>query len=158
VTSVIEQHDRTALLTRAGLESKTIHESLNQICASVVMMSGADQSEINVINGDTLHHVAYYPTPFTEGKTEYFADESACQIVVATGMPLVLDDVRDHPMCASQWWVGTIESYIGVPLMFEGETFGALCAFTLTPTRWTNGQLIVMQGLARLVEASLPRR
>lgn len=154
---MIEHRDRTALLTRAGLESKTIHDSLNQICASAVMMSGADQSEINVINGDKVQHVAYYPTPFKEGRAEYFADETACQIVVHTGMPLVLDDVRDHPMCADQWWVGAIESYLGVPLQFEGEVFGALCVFTGTPVHWTNGQLIVLQGLAGLVEASLPR-
>jgi GAF domain-containing protein len=148
--------DHTDLLRRAGLDVRNINDRLNQVCASAVMMSGADCAEINVLNGERLNNVAHYPDEgFRRLNIEYISTESACIIAVATNEPLVLEDINDHPLCANKPWMGELKSYLGVPIRYEGEPFAALCVFTLTQVKWTPGHVVVMEGLARLAEASL---
>lgn len=148
---------RMDLLDRAGLLGKEVSERLTQIASAAVILTEADQCEINVIAGDDQKHLAWWPPYAPDVKPVEVAEESACLVVVQSGQPLILDDVQDHPHCAAQSWAGTrINSYLGVPISFENIVVGSLCVFSLAHKHWTRGELTAMAGMASLVEASFP--
>lgn len=157
MTLTLDDPRRMDLLERAGLLGKETSERLTQIASAAVMLTEADQCEINVITGDDQKHIAWWPDYPPRAKRVDVAEESACVIVVQYGQPLVLDDVKDHPHCAKQAWAGTrINSYLGVPIAFEDVVVGSLCVFSLAYKHWTRGEQTAMQGMASLVEASFP--
>jgi len=157
MTLTLEDPLRMDLLDRAGLLGKETSVRLTQIASAAVVLTEADQCEINVIAGDEQRHIAYWPVYGPEDETVDVADESACVIVVQSEQPLILDDVKTDPHCARQTWAGTrINSYMGVPISYENVVVGSLCVFSLAHKHWTRGELTAMQGMASLVEASFP--
>jgi GAF domain-containing protein len=156
VTLALDDPVRLDLLHRAGLLGKGISARLTQIASAAVALTSADQCELNIIVADEQRHVAWWPTdgvPQVPGP----ADESACMLVVLSEQPLILDDVFANPHCANTPWAGTtINSYLGVPVRFEGTVVGSLCVFSLAHHHWTAGELAAMTGMASLVEACFP--
>lgn len=92
------------------------------------------------------------------GLHEPFASEretpishSVCQHVVASGEPLVVEDARLHPLVRDNPAIRTLGmvAYLGVPLFDSaGVAYGAFCAFSGEPRRWTAADLEILSTLA----------
>jgi len=84
-------------------------------------------------------------------------DESFCQDVVGTGVPLMMADAWNEPAFADR---GTLaRAYAGFPLTTEdGHVLGALCAFDESPRDWSRRDIDVLTALATAVTWEIQRR
>jgi PAS domain S-box-containing protein len=84
-------------------------------------------------------------------------DESFCQDVVGTGVPLVMADAWNEPGFVDR---GTkARAYAGFPLTTEeGHVLGALCTFDETPRNWSQRDIDVLTALATAVTWEIQRR
>jgi signal transduction histidine kinase len=92
------------------------------------------------------------------GLREPFASEretpishSVCQHVVASGQPIIIEDARLHPLLRDNLAIPTLGmvAYLGVPLFDSaGVAYGAFCAFSGEPRRWTAADLEILTALA----------
>lgn len=92
------------------------------------------------------------------GLREPFASEretpishSVCRHVVASGQPIIIEDARLHPLVRDNLAIPTLGmiAYLGVPLFDSaGVAYGAFCAFSGEPRRWTAADLEILTALA----------
>jgi GAF domain-containing protein len=79
---------------------------------------------------------------------------SLCQHAVDSREPLVLSDVRDHPLLRQSLAIrdlGVI-AYAGVPLITDdGHVLGTLCVIDHRPRAWTADELDILADLAHAV-------
>jgi GAF domain-containing protein len=145
------------LIERAGLNDHGLDVRLNRMCATAVRITRADQAEINISNHEHQQFLGLCPVPRVNGPAG-LSKESGCIFVVTHDIMVVLDDVRTHPHFASKAWAGKrVQSYIGLPVHFEGVAVASLCAYTVNePHHWTDPEILVMQGVAKMVEACFP--
>ncbi len=90
------------------------------------------------------------PEPFASER-ETPISHSVCQHVVASGRPLIVEDARLHPLVQDNPGVLTLGmiAYLGVPLFdSEGVAYGAFCAFSGEPRRWTAADVEILNTLA----------
>ena len=80
-----------------------------------------------------------------------------CQDVVATGKPLVVNDVQADLELSER---GTkLRAYAGVPLTTDdGNVLGAFCALDSAPRTWTDRDIAILTALASGVVSEIQRR
>lgn len=89
-------------------------------------------------------------------------DETFCQIVVATGEPLVIADTtldprfRRHPFVVGD---PGIRFYAGMPLVLDGDKcVGTLCAIGIEPRIFSERDKLILADLAAVVQTGLELR
>jgi GAF domain-containing protein len=147
----------TELIERAGLNDHGLDVRLSRICAAAVSITHADQAEVNINNHHNQQFVGLWPEPRLNGPVAT-SGTSACTFVVSNDQMLVLDDVRIHSHTGVQSWAGVVvESYIGIPVHYQGVAVASLCCYTIhTKHHWTEPEILVMRGFANMVEACFP--
>ncbi len=85
---------------------------------------------------------------------------SYCKHPATTGRELVVTNSLEHPLVQEN--LGTTETgvraYAGIPLRFEGETVGTLCAFDARPREWSPADLDKLRQLAHRAAAQIRAR
>jgi len=84
-----------------------------------------------------------------------------CLPVVGSGRPLVIEDVREHPLVREHPAVDAlgIGAYAGLPLRdSEGHVLGTLCAIDGRPRPWAPSDLAVLDDLAAACSTELSLR
>ena len=87
--------------------------------------------------------------------------ESLCVHVVATGAPLLVEDLVDDRRLGDDGSVRRVglRSYAGVPVLSAtGHVIGALCVGDVLPRTWSDQQLAVLSDLAATVGDALALR
>jgi GAF domain-containing protein len=80
-------------------------------------------------------------------------ERSVCQYAVASGAPLVLEDMRVDPAFKNHPAVvdGTVAAYLGIPLIdHDDNAIGTLCVFDVKPRQWGSGHIQVLSDLAKI--------
>ncbi len=93
------------------------------------------------------------------GRREAPLSRSLCRHVAATGLPLAIDDARDHPLVQEDplLWLGEA-AYLGAPVRTaDGVVHGVLCAIDSHPRPWTHGEVEAIRDLALLAAVALER-
>jgi formate hydrogenlyase transcriptional activator len=85
---------------------------------------------------------------------------SFCKHVVGSCEPLIVPDVRTHPLFRSQPVVeGQVFAYAGVPLVTsDGYALGTFCVIDWRPREWTGQDIDVLRGLAASTMAEIGLR
>lgn len=81
-------------------------------------------------------------------------DRSVCQHAVIAGEPLIVEDARIHPILKDHPAVldGTLVAYAGIPLIDDSDhAIGTLCVWDSGPRQWSQGHILILRDLARLV-------
>jgi formate hydrogenlyase transcriptional activator len=75
---------------------------------------------------------------------------SFCKHVVGAREPLIVHDVRTHPLfCDPPPPEGSVMSYAGIPLITaEGHALGTFCVIDWRPREWTRGEIDLLSVLA----------
>ncbi|HEX8391151.1 MAG TPA: EAL domain-containing protein [Longimicrobium sp.] len=95
--------------------------------------------------------------PYTAGtgdewraRREAPLSRSLCRVTVQGGLPLLLEDARQHPAVRAEpaLWLGEV-GYAGVPFLdADGRVAGALCVADRMPRAWTQEDADTLSSLA----------
>lgn len=85
---------------------------------------------------------------------------SFCQHAVAMGVPLVIEDARQHPLVRQDpATMRGVIAYAGVPLVTsDGHALGTLCVIDFQPRRWSEGEVQTLAELAAVVVTKIELR
>ena len=85
-------------------------------------------------------------------------DNSIGKYAVASGRPLIVDDITTHPVLADHPYAldGRIRAYAAFPLHDAGgNAVGTLSAWDSRPRPWTSGQLQILEDLSAAAHAKI---
>lgn len=154
ISATISDPARLRALYATGLLDSAPEEVYDRITRAAAAALDAPLSSMTLIDADRQYFKSSVgmdlPDPaFRETPLE----RSVCQYAVASGAPLVLEDMRadpafkDHPAVVD----GTVAAYLGIPLIdHDDNAIGTLCVFDVKPRQWGSGHLQVLSDLAKI--------
>ncbi len=160
--SLLTRPDRLAALRRTALLDTPPEEAFDRLTRMAARLLGTPVSLISLVADDHqfFKSATGLPEPWASRRSNPISF-SFCGQVVATGEPLVLEDVRRHPLLRHNpvirelGWV----AYAGVPLVTrQGHTIGALCVIDKTPRLWSERDIALLQDLAASVATEIELR
>ena len=160
--SLLTRPDRLAALRRTALLDTPPEEAFDRLTRMAARLLGTPVSLISLVADDHqfFKSATGLPEPWASRRVNPISF-SFCGQVVATGEPLVLEDVRRHPLLRHNpvirelGWV----AYAGVPLVTRnGHTIGALCVVDKTPRLWSERDIALLQDLAASVATEIDLR
>jgi GAF domain-containing protein len=86
---------------------------------------------------------------------------SFCQYVVASGLPLVIEDARNHPLVRDNPAIIDLEivAYAGVPLVTTtGQVLGSFCVIDTVPRTWSADELALLRDFAAMALTEIALR
>jgi GAF domain-containing protein len=122
-------------------------EQFNAVCAAAAQLLEADRSSIMMI----LENEAVVVASTRAGDVvTHPVKQSYCQNMVQTRGPLCISDSTKHALvCTSDFsHVGGIRSYLGVPLIRNGQVIGGLCVWCYRERTWTPAEVSVLTSFA----------
>ena len=150
--SVIADPDRLRVLNGTGLLDAVPDETLRRTVSLVAEALSVPSVAVCLVD-QTRQYLACgvgFPAGMAESEAVSL-DRSIAKYIVASGRPLVIDDVRadttlrHHPAVRD----GGMASYLGVPLTSaDGFTVGALCAWDSKPRPWSDAHVSLLSDLA----------
>jgi GAF domain-containing protein len=154
LSSIISDPARLRALYATGLLDSAPEEVYDRITRAAAAALDAPLASMTLVDADRqffkssvgmdLPDPAFRETPL---------ERSVCQYAVASGAPLVLEDMRVDPVFRKHPAVvdGTVVAYLGIPLIDPDENaIGTLCVFDVKPRQWGSGHLQVLGDLAKI--------
>src|SRR5512134_3254698 len=144
--------DRLAAVRRTALLDAAPEESFDRLTRLAARLLGAPVALLSLVTDDRqfFKSATGLPEPWATRRGAPLA-YSICRHVVETGTPLVVDDVRRHPLLRSNLaarelgWI----AYAGVPLVTgQGFAVGALSVIDAAPRLWSERDIALLQDLA----------
>jgi PAS domain S-box-containing protein len=162
LTAALSDPARRAALGRTGLLDTPPEEAFDRVTRLAQRLLGVPVALISLVDADRQFFKSQV------GLSEPAASErgtplslSFCQHVVATGLPLVVEAVRAHPVVSGDpaFEALGIEAYIGVPIRSpDGHVLGSLCGVDVAVHAWTADDEEALGDLVALVEAEIALR
>jgi PAS domain S-box-containing protein len=154
--------DRLAALRRTGLLDTPPEEAFDRLTRLASRILEAPVALVSLVDRDRqfFKSAVGFPEGWTDAR-ETPLSHSLCQHVVATGVPLAVEDARDHPILAASPAIASMGmvSYAGVPLSAsDGHVLGAFCVLDATPRDWTDREVEVLRDLAASVVTEIELR
>ncbi|HEY0779673.1 MAG TPA: EAL domain-containing protein [Gemmatirosa sp.] len=155
---------RLAAVRRTALLDTATDEAFDRFTRLAARLLGTPAAMVTLLDADRQFCKSAVgldmPAPPKPAPSLPFS-HSFCQHVVASGVPLVLDDVRVDPVHGDNGAIvdfGAV-AYAGVPLRTaEGHVIGTFCAVDRTPRAWDPADVAVLTDLARAVMAEIELR
>lgn len=130
---------------------------LNRIARLAAQLLRSGSAQVSLLTDvQTIAGGAGLPAEVIGGRTPLA--ESLCTVTASCGEPLIVPDARaddrvaDLPPVVS----GAVGSYLGVPLVTEGNrTVGAMCVFDRGPRGWSAADVALLEQLACSAAAEL---
>jgi len=97
-----------------------------------------------------LHGAAGVPESVASSR-ELPLSHSFCQHVVTSEAPLIIEDVRSHPLVRENLAISEfgVVAYAGIPLRTkDGQILGSFCAIDTQPRRWTEQEIALLTDFA----------
>ncbi len=150
----ISQLDRLDAVHATGLVGRGADARLDELAETATALLGVPVSMISLLDEDRQHFVGKRGLDGlgVEGDSIPWS-ESFCRHPVATGRPLIINDVSQHPLVAGlpipvadDVVVG---AYAGIPIVDDnGHVLGTTCAIDVAPRDWTQDELATLRSVA----------
>ncbi len=161
VAAVVLDPDRLHALRATGLLDSPPEPEFDRVVELAAEALGAPTAAISLVDSDRQFFKSEArPSGTPEPPRERSLAYSLCQYAVGTGQPLVVEDAREDPVLSQNRSVveNDLVAYVGVPLAdAEGHALGTLCVWDSQPRQWSRGHVQILEDLARLIVARLPR-
>ncbi len=149
---VLSDPDRLAALRRLRVLDAPPDPTFDRLTQLAAELLEAQIALLTIVDADRQFFLSAYGLPeplrsVRETPLEY----SICQHAVATGRPLIVNDIRTHPALATTPAVADlgVSAYAGMPLVTgEGHAVGSLCVMDVVPREWPDGGLAFLATLA----------
>ena len=151
LADAIANQARLEALRRTALLDSAPEETFDRLTRMATVVLRAPVALVTLLDGHRHFFKSQcgLPEPFATTR-ETPLTHSFCKHVVGSCEPLVVPDVRTHPLFRSRPVVeGSVISYAGVPLLTsEGYALGTFCVLDWRPREWTGEEIGILRGLA----------
>ena len=154
--------DRLAELERTGLLDSASEEAYDRLTKIATQSLGAPVSLVSLVAGDRQFFKSACGLPEELGGIrETPLSHSTCKHVVASGAPLIVGDMHEHPLLKDTLAVSElgVRAYLGYPLFSgPGVVIGSFCVIDMKPRVWTDREAGLVEDLAAVVSAEIAMR
>ncbi len=154
--------DRLAELERTGLLDSATEEAYDRLTKIATQSLGAPVSLVSLVAGDRQFFKSACGLPDELGGIrETPLSHSTCKHVVASGAPLIVGDMHEHPLLKDTLAVSElgVRAYLGYPLFSgPGIVIGSFCVIDMKPRVWTEREAGLVEDLAAVVSAEIAMR
>ncbi|MCO7218363.1 diguanylate cyclase domain-containing protein [Klenkia sp. PcliD-1-E] len=145
-------------MTDLDLADLPIDPELDGVLRLAVMLTGAGQAVINLLDGSWQYQLARTGSGWSRSPRH----ESLCQTAARSRVTVAVGDASAVPAFAGNPWVdgrrGHVRLYASTPLQVAGVIVGTLCVHDDTPGDLTGAHIAALEDLAALVVVLLQRR
>lgn len=120
-----------------------------RICYTVCQLLDVDAAQLNVVTDTQQVYIAEWPRV---SRPPVALSNSGCREVVLANDMIAIEDTLAHPIMCQMPWTLSWRGYLGVPLHYDGQTIGSLCALTVKKRAWTSIERVSLEALAELSE------
>ncbi len=133
--------------------AQTARREAQRIVLLAIEYLNADHAAINVITQDGQVTISSTDVAVDAPGAIRPREQSWCQHVIAIGDVLAVREGRSHALVAGTEPAisGEVASYLGYPIVVQGEIVGALCVYDDLPREWTE---LDSRRLGQLAEAA----
>lgn len=147
---VLSDADRMTALHNTGLLDDAPRRALDQFAELTAEAVGIRYAALWIVADDRQVCLgSNHPNAHVE--ESYPLHESIGKYAVASGQPLIIDDITKHPLLADHIHAlsGQIRAYAAFPLHdVGGNAVGTLSVWDTRPQPWTNGQVQILEDLS----------
>ena len=154
---VLADPDRLTALGKAGLLNGAPRLALDQFAELTAEALGVPYAAVSIIAEDRQIRLGCND-PAAGAHRSVPLEESICKYAVASGQPLIVDDITQHPLLADHPVAlrGAIRAYAAFPLHDDGgNAVGTLSAWDDHPRRWTGAQIQILEDLTTAARAKV---
>ena len=154
---VLTDADRLTALHDTGLLDGAPRLALDQFAELTAEALGIPYAAVWIVADDRQVCLeSNHPDAHT--KKSHPLEKSIGKYAVASGRPLIVDDITTHPVLADHPYAldGRIRAYAAFPLHDAGgNAVGTLSAWDDRPRRWTGGQVQILEDLSAAAHAKI---
>ncbi len=146
-------------MLRSGLTGAQPDAALDGLVRLAKKLCGTDSAEINLVGADELRFVAACGLG-TPGQPVPRELTFCTWTILDPDRPMIVPDARADARFAQNPFVldGTIGTYAGVPLIFDGQAIGTMCVHDPTPNRMDADKLDTLRVLATAAQSQIALR
>ena len=157
-----DARERLAAVTRTALLDTPPEEAFDRLTRMAARLLGAPVSLITLVTEDRqfFKSATGLPEPWATRRGSPLS-HSFCRHVAASGLPLVVEDTRRHPLLQSNAAVRELGwvAYAGVPLVTgEGYVLGAFSVADGMPRLWSDRDVALLQDFAACAASEIELR
>lgn len=147
--------DRLGALQATGLLDSDVDPTFDRHARLAAQVLNAPVSLVTLVDADRQFFKSCLgiPEPWASDRGTPLS-HSFCQHAVASRVPLIVDDAREHEVLRDNPAIrdmGVI-AYAGIPLIdADGNALGTLCVIDHRPRHWTTHQVQLLEDLATSV-------
>lgn len=156
--AVLENPARLVALLATGLLEGRNRSVMDRLTRLLGQGLNAPAAQINLITAEQQVPVSGFGS--AETALPVPVEHSYCRHVVATGEPLVVADVRTHPLLkdVSALDPSGVVAYVAAPIVLaDGNVIGSACVIDVVPRTWTRDEVDILLDLTAEVVAEVER-
>lgn len=159
--AVLNDRDRLRALRASHLMDSPHEKIFDDVTSSICDRLDVPMSLVTLIAPGRQFFKSSRGLPFdiTLNRETPIAD-STCQYVVKKDGLLVIDDVSADPFFSMHEGLNGVGagSYLGTPLRLFGQAIGSVCAVDIRPRKWTEEEIVFLEGKALMLSTEVGRR
>lgn len=159
--TTLHDPERLAALYRLALLNAPAGKALDRLARLAQRLLQTSVAVVCLVDQErqVIHCTTGRTEPWTS-TSEVCLSPSFCQYVVATGAPVLVNDVRiQFPECEPVAREFGFQSYLGVPLRTStGQVIGAFCVLDGQPRNWTEEEAGILGDLGTSVMTEIELR
>ncbi|MDC0710401.1 GAF domain-containing sensor histidine kinase [Stigmatella sp. ncwal1] len=162
VQSLLRSQARLEALRQTGLMDSPAEEAFDRLTRLACHGLHTPMGMVNFLDEGRLFCKSCHGLPESWlRQREMPVSHSVCLHTMAAGAPLLVEDIRKHPLlreCLAMETLGAI-AYAGVPLVNSGgHALGTLCVLDTVSRRWTDREANILKEFAACVMTEVELR
>jgi signal transduction histidine kinase len=159
---VLRDPERLDRLRATSLLDAPTEEAFDRLTRLATKLLGAPLSTVTLVDDERQFYMSCtgFPEPLATTRQTPL-QFSFCRHTVVLGAPLVIPDVRGHPLVGDNPSIEMfgVRAYAGIPLLTaEGLALGTLCVMDFEVRDWTADQISSLTDLAAAVSTEIELR
>lgn len=130
------------VLTTLSYRSHNLSSYLHEITCGVSRLLQSDCSVVT-LHQESKGKVVASNLDMGNAETEFAVHESLSEVVVQSGQPFFIEDIKQRPAEAKR--MPGYVCYLGVPLRSQEEVIGTICSFSIEPRHYDATTIAVVE-------------
>jgi signal transduction histidine kinase len=151
---------RLAVVHATGLLDTDVEEAFDRLTRLAVRLLGIPAAFISLVDADRDFYKSACGFGEPLASARELSGPTFCHYTVLSTTPLVIPDTAADPLYRDVPTVRTlgVAAYVGVPLVIDGQSIGALCAIDMHPHAWSSDEVEVLVELAASAQREIELR